>query len=121
MFFHQPEILSCYSPSVFAKILGDNPTFIRSHTTLPVIEANRSQWYHTILPCLLFDGTVGGRELPVSMNEERQTEGGLELVFTEHEVVTLFPQGGSFALLPRVLKDARTEGRRETDGTSGTA
>ena len=55
------------------------------------------------------------------MKEERKTEGGLELVFTEHEVVTLFPQGGSFALLPRVLKDARTEGRRETDGTSGTS
>ncbi len=55
------------------------------------------------------------------MKEERKTEGGLELVFTEHQGVTLFPQGGSFALLPRVLGDARTEGRRDTDGTSGTA
>ena len=55
------------------------------------------------------------------MKEERKTEVGLELVFTEHEVVTIFPQGGSFALLPRVLKDARKEGRRETDGKSGTS
>jgi hypothetical protein len=39
----------------------------------------------------------------------------------KHEGVTLFPQGGSFALLPRVLGDARTEGRRETHGTSGTS
>ena len=55
------------------------------------------------------------------MKEESKTEGGLQLVFIEHEGVTLFPQGGSFALLPRVLKDARTEGWRETDGTSGTS
>ena len=45
-------------PSVFAKITGDNPTFTRSHTTMPVTEANRSKWYHTILPCILFEGTV---------------------------------------------------------------
>ena len=53
------------------------------------------------------------------MKEESKTEVDLQLVSTEHQVVTIFPQGGSFALLPRVLKDARTEGRRETDGTSG--
>jgi hypothetical protein len=46
-------------PSVFATITGDTPTFTRSHTTLPVIEANRSKCDHKILPCILFDGTVG--------------------------------------------------------------
>ena len=46
-------------PSVFAKITGDNPTFTRSYKTMPVIEANRSKCYHKILPCILFDGTVG--------------------------------------------------------------